>query len=69
MYIKSNLLESLQVIGDIRSIILLWDKRQLNPSYIRRIFLILTLGLGFALALCNIKDILLMVELANTYKY
>ena len=50
-----------QLHGNIKSIIYLWDKKQLNATCIRRVSLILILGLGFTLALCNINDILLMV--------
>ena len=53
----------LQVSGHImiNGIIPLWDRSQLNPTCTHRISLILTLGLGFASALWNIKDILLTV--------
>lgn len=50
---------SLQVRGHFRSTASLWDRSQLNPTSTCRISLILTLG--FVSALCNIKDILLIV--------
>ena len=61
IYIKSKLLMSakpLKVSGSIKTIIPLWGKRLLNPTWARKISLILTLGLGFISALCNNKDIL-----------
>ena len=54
MYIKSKLLKPLKVIGNIKNTIPLWGRRQFNPTCIHRISLILTLGLGFASALCNL---------------
>ena len=41
MHIKSKLLKSLQVSGNTRNITPLWNRRQLNPTCICRISLIL----------------------------
>ena len=60
IYIKSNLLKPLQVIGKIKSIIPLWDRRQLNPTYIRRISLILHEAKKLSPSV-NIKGILRML--------
>jgi len=45
IYIKSKLLmpaKPLHISGNIKSMIPLWDRRQLSPTYIPRISLILT---------------------------
>ena len=43
---------------NIKSIMPLWDRRQLNPTFVCRIAILdINTHLGFALALCNIKDI------------
>ena len=50
IYIKNKMLmpaKSLQVSANIKSIISLWDRRQVNPTCICRISLILILGIGF----------------------
>ena len=50
MYIKSKLLKSLQVSGNIKSKILWGDRKQLNLTCTHRISLMLTLSLCFMIS-------------------
>ena len=52
---QKQTVEPLQATGNINTIITLWDKRQLNPSCISEISVVLTLSLCFILASCTIS--------------